>query len=67
VQPYRLLQAFNEACACGDLELAGVLLQNCEAAMELPARPDADRRFCEELLISAFEHLWFLRHAVRSA
>lgn len=58
----KILMAFHLACDQGELDIAADLLRCCEAAIRCPAQQPCDRRAADELLIAAFERLWFLRH-----
>jgi hypothetical protein len=59
--PNAVLAAFFVACDQGALDIAGDLLRACEAAMDRLGPGELERRQRDEMLILAFEHLWFLR------
>jgi hypothetical protein len=58
----KILVAFHQACDGGRLTLAAELLRCCEAAMRDEVPAGGDRRRSDEILIAAFERLWFLQH-----
>ncbi len=58
----KILLAFHQACDQGQLGLAAELLKCCEAALGRQLPSGGDRRATDEVMIAAFERLWFLRH-----
>ncbi len=59
----KLLIAFDQACAIGELTVAHELLCSLEGLFERPGRhADQDRRKNLENLVEAHERLWMLRH-----
>ncbi len=59
----KLLIAFDQACAIGELTVAHELLCSLEGLFNRPNRhADQDRRKNLESLVDAHERLWTLRH-----
>ncbi len=59
----KLLIAFDQACAVGELAVAHELLCSLEGLFSRPSRyADQDRRKNLESLVEAHERLWTLRH-----
>ena len=59
----KLLIAFDQACAIGELTVAHELLCSLEGLFNRPSRhADQDRRKNLESLVEAHERLWTLRH-----
>ena len=61
----KLLIAFDQACAIGELTVAHELLCSLEGLFNRPSRyADQDRRKNLESLVDAHERLWGLRRKV---